>query len=722
MFSDLKFDDWRIRMKAHLCALHDEMWEVLDIGPFTSFQKVNPEHAIDNTRPQMISKAKSEWTTEERRKYNLDNIAKDILYKSIDDRYFNRIKKCRTAKEIWDTLELIGAGDEQEKDNKLTIANKRFDDFKLLPGETISKMYDRLLTLTGEISELGKELTTKEINLKVLRGLSSAWKMKVVAVQASKDVKTYPTDKLISDLKAHEFEMIEEKEDVPEERTITALTASTSKVNDFDPSILLSDEYMAAFARRFKKFMKNPKDGRSPSSSRKPYQKVKPTESSGELLCYNCRQPGHFKADCPHPRVSKRQGQDGEKKKFEDNPRRRKALVTEHVEKDPLSETESSSDSDSDEAFCCLDTETEDLCLMAQSDDEVSSSSNSRFSSVGTSLNDDAMSSLWEEFRTIQTTYSLVKEENSKLKIELSNLRKETEVKVNLLTMERDSVKAENVSLLDRIRDIQHLEVRFNSLMKMQTSLKAVNIDQMLPSGSGLGYVATESGEPSVKPSTKVVKVDKVIEPRTSSHICHAGVSGTKVIHEKVRPEKEKIKVQQKPILKINEPGRKPNNRKGFQNTKNQRQTHNRQTHDNLVRDDHQKGRYQEKVNFRQKRLAGQLKKPKVNRPSALDSIWDFFPTKKAMQKYVNRKHDPHKHLPKVNHTSVYYDYQVDNGYHPPRFHLMRPKWYRLPRLHDPLGPNIAWVPKSFFKFCRNSVLELSLNKNGLLIVDTPGT
>ncbi|WP_215200428.1 retrotransposon gag domain-containing protein, partial [Escherichia coli] len=68
--------------------------------------------------------------------------------------------------------------------------------------------YDRLLTLTGEISELGKELTTKEINLKVLRGLPSAWEMKVVAVQASKDVKTYPTDKLISDLKAHEFEMI----------------------------------------------------------------------------------------------------------------------------------------------------------------------------------------------------------------------------------------------------------------------------------------------------------------------------------------------------------------------------------------------------------------------------------------------------------------------------------------------------------------------------------
>ncbi|CAH9092442.1 unnamed protein product [Cuscuta europaea] len=697
MFSDLKFDDWRIRMKAHLCALNDEMWEVLDIGPFTSFQKVNPEHAIDNTRPQMISKAKSEWTTEERRKYNLDNIAKDILYKSIDDRYFNRIKKCKTAKEIWDTLELIGAGDEQEKDNKLTIANKKFDDFKLLPGESISKMYDRLLTLTGEISELGKDLTTKEINLKVLRGLPSAWKMKVVAVQASKDVKTYPTDKLISDLKAHEFEMIEEKEDVPEERTTTALTASTSKVNDFDPSVLLSDEYMAAFARRFKKFMKNPKDGRSPSFNRKSYQKVKSTESSGELLCYNCRQPGHFKADCPHPRVSKKQGQDGEKKKYEDNSRRRKALVTEQLEKDPLSETESSSDSDSDEAFYCLDTETEDLCFMAHSDDEVTSTSESNFSSVGLAFDSDSMSEFWEEFKAIQATYSSVTEENSKLKAEILDLKKEVEIKINLLIEKRDQLETENVSLLKRIREIEPLEIKYKAYQKAQSSMEKIVLDQQIGTGFGLGYGSTESGEPSVMPSTRVAKADKVIEPLISSPICQAGVSGTKVVHEEVRPEKGKIKVQQKPFLKNNEPGRKPNNRRGFQNNKNKRPFIDRQPHVNRARNDHQKGKYQEKVNFRQKRLAGQLQKPKVNRPSALDSIWDFFPTKKAMQKYVNRKHDPHKHLPKVNHTSVYYNYQVDNGYHPPRFHLMRPKWYQLPRLHDPPGPSIAWVPKSFF-------------------------
>ncbi|CAH9082937.1 unnamed protein product [Cuscuta europaea] len=183
MFSVTKFDDWRIRMKAHLCALHDDMWEVLDAGPFTEFTNVNPEYTTGSGLPQMITKLRHEWSNEERRKYNFVNFAKEVLYKAIDDKYFTRIKKCTSVKEIWDTLTLVGAGDEHEKDNKLTIAMKKFEDFKLLPKECIAEMYACLLTLTAQISKLGKELTPKEINLKVLRGLPSPWKMKVAAMR-----------------------------------------------------------------------------------------------------------------------------------------------------------------------------------------------------------------------------------------------------------------------------------------------------------------------------------------------------------------------------------------------------------------------------------------------------------------------------------------------------------------------------------------------------------
>ncbi|XP_019184864.1 PREDICTED: uncharacterized protein LOC109179841 [Ipomoea nil] len=171
VFSLSKFDDWRVRMYAHLSAIQDEMWDVIIDGPITVMM-VNANAAAQGADPeQLIPKPKEQLTTEERTQANLDNVARDILYKSLDESLFPRVRKCTTAWDIWNTLMEIGEGDEQEKENKLTMAMKRFGDFKMTPNETISQMEIRFTKLLGEISDLGKEPTIKEINLKILRGL-----------------------------------------------------------------------------------------------------------------------------------------------------------------------------------------------------------------------------------------------------------------------------------------------------------------------------------------------------------------------------------------------------------------------------------------------------------------------------------------------------------------------------------------------------------------------
>ncbi|XP_031119028.1 uncharacterized protein LOC116022442 [Ipomoea triloba] len=117
----------------------------------------------------MRPKEKSSLTTDERTRANLDNIAKDILYKALDESLFPRVRKCKSAKEIWDTLMQIGEGDEQDKENKLTIAMKRFEDFKHGMKESISDMEARFMKLLTDIGDLDeKKLTQKEINLKIL--------------------------------------------------------------------------------------------------------------------------------------------------------------------------------------------------------------------------------------------------------------------------------------------------------------------------------------------------------------------------------------------------------------------------------------------------------------------------------------------------------------------------------------------------------------------------
>lgn len=53
----------------------------------------------------------------------------------------------------------IGEGDEQLKENNLTITMKKFEDFRIVDGKSIFEMEIRFKKLVGEITDLGKELT-----------------------------------------------------------------------------------------------------------------------------------------------------------------------------------------------------------------------------------------------------------------------------------------------------------------------------------------------------------------------------------------------------------------------------------------------------------------------------------------------------------------------------------------------------------------------------------
>ncbi|MDQ9785814.1 hypothetical protein, partial [Serratia marcescens] len=62
--------------------------------------------AVPSTSPggetTFVKKPRAEWTKEDKKKNNLDCVARDILYKTLGKNMFHKIKTCKTAKEIWD--------------------------------------------------------------------------------------------------------------------------------------------------------------------------------------------------------------------------------------------------------------------------------------------------------------------------------------------------------------------------------------------------------------------------------------------------------------------------------------------------------------------------------------------------------------------------------------------------------------------------------------------
>ncbi|XP_019150173.1 PREDICTED: uncharacterized protein LOC109146979 [Ipomoea nil] len=403
VFSLAKFDDWKIRMQALLCSIHDEMWDVITTGRIT-VMTVNTQAAAQGAgAEQMIPKPKDSYTSEERTRANLDNVARNILYNSLDDSLFPRVRKCKNAMEIWNVLMELGEGDEQEKDNKLTVAMKKFEDFKMLPNETIMDMELRFTRLMGDLTDLGKELAEKERNLKILRGLPKSWEMKVIAMRDSRDMKTMSTAKIFSDLKAYEFE--HEPKDAEESETRNVA--------------LVANQSASTSNRKMKRFMrKNNFQDSHRSGPRKQHesspQTSKAETSDSQLLCYNCQKPGHFKANCPHPIVSKHQDSNTAKA----HPRR-----LEIDTKEMTSQNHQALETREEGRQC---QESEDMCLMADEDEVNSHSSfcySAESSSVGSQTSNESVTEMMRRFKVINSTYSKLKEENSQLMISYNALR-----------------------------------------------------------------------------------------------------------------------------------------------------------------------------------------------------------------------------------------------------------------------------------------------------------
>ncbi|XP_019171359.1 PREDICTED: uncharacterized protein LOC109166916 [Ipomoea nil] len=419
----------------------------------------------------------------------------------------------------------LGEGDEQEKDNKLTVAMKKFEDFKVMPNEAITDVELRFTKLLGDLSDLGKELTKKEKNLKILRGFAKSWDMKVTAKRDHRDMKTTSTSKIFSDLKAYEFEHEPKELEEPDIRNVALVAnqqTSTSNRSTSNSSNFLSDEQYAMFVRKMKRFMrKNNFQDFQRSSSRRQHERS-PLPSRQEtvefqMLCYNCRKTGHFKANCPHPMVSKHHDSGTTKETNESikrsdkpessnsrNKRRRKAMVVNETIKNNESESSSSSSSSDDDSaekekgLLCLfskEEESNEMSLMAQ-DEEVDSQSSSFLSLETNSSNDqnsnESVNDMMRRFAIINSTYSELKEENSQLLISHNELRR-VRIENIKLAIVKNQLEKQVLSLkeqcTEREKREQHLREVLDSFNNSSNLMdRMVNGSKPPGERTGIGY------------------------------------------------------------------------------------------------------------------------------------------------------------------------------------------------------------------------------------------
>lgn len=544
-FNGNNYSYWKNRMKFFLLSIDYDLWDVVEEG-----FKI-PTKDVDGVR---VVKPKEEWSIIEKKACSLNAKAINCLFCALNEVEYNRVSICKTAKDIWDKLEITHEGTSQVKETKIDMLVHQYEMFKIDENEAISDMFIRFTNIVNALEGLGKEYSNLEKVKKLLWSLPKQWEPKVTAIQEAKDLKTLSMDELIGSLMTHEIKIKKNMEDEKKKKEKSiALKAITLEV-DSEGENALDEDDVAYLSRKYKNFIKRKKQFKKNFSNQKESKSEK--SKKDEVICYECKKPGHIRTDCPLLKSSKKSKKKAMKATWDDS-------------------DESGSESENEEVA--------NFCFMAHSDkedeqdDEVTLdplSYDELFEAFENMQND--LEKLGSKYVMLKKKYNVLTSENKSLLDDIACLKKNEHDVVNISCDKHVLDCDEKNALLDKIRFLEHDGCEKDNLIKLlkknesnalveldkakdsikKLTIGAQRLDKIIEVGKpygdkrGLGYI-DECSTPSssktifVKASPNMPKLvaPKVVSKHTKINfvpICHyCGVEGH------IRPKCFKLKYAQ---------------------------------------------------------------------------------------------------------------------------------------------------------------------------------
>ncbi|GJW25164.1 zf-CCHC domain-containing protein [Tanacetum coccineum] len=258
------------RFETYVKSKDLDLWHVITYGDFSPIQ-YNPETTKDET----VSFDKQ--NDDLKKKLAKNNEAKIVIYNALPRKEYERILVCKTANEIWDTLLIIHQGNSQVNYNKIDLLVQQFEQFTILEEESIDNAFAKFNTIITSLKELDEGFSSKNYVRKFLRALNPKWRVKVTAIEESKDLTSLSLDELIGNLKVYEESSDED-----------SLTSDSEE-----------EEYAMA-VRDFKKFFKRRvRFVRQPHDERKVSQRNKDIKNGkGKRKCFKCGDSNHLIGEC----------------------------------------------------------------------------------------------------------------------------------------------------------------------------------------------------------------------------------------------------------------------------------------------------------------------------------------------------------------------------------------------------------------------------------------
>ncbi|GKB43955.1 zf-CCHC domain-containing protein [Tanacetum coccineum] len=177
--------------------------------------------------------------------------------------------------------------------------------------ESIDSAFARFNTNITSLKALDEGYSSKNYVRKFLRALHPKWRVKVTAIEESKDLTSLSLDELIGNLKVHEMIIKKDSEIVKGkvERKSLALMAKKESSDEECSTSGSEDEEYAMAVRDFKKFFKRRgRFVRQPRNDKKTFQRSRDDKNGkSDRKCFRCGDPNHLIGECPKPPKDKNQ-------------------------------------------------------------------------------------------------------------------------------------------------------------------------------------------------------------------------------------------------------------------------------------------------------------------------------------------------------------------------------------------------------------------------------
>ena len=339
---------WKVKMTMFLEATDPEYLDRIYDGPH---KPTKLSMAVAGEEQKTIPKEKKDYTPEDISSFAKDAKVRHLLHSALDNVMSNRVIACKTAKEIWDALEVRCQGTHAIKKNRKTILTQEYEHFDSRANETLTETYDRFCKLLNDLSLVDKEYDLEESNLKFLLSLPERWDLKATTIRDNYELADTELDEIYGLLKTHELEIEQRNrrsskktrsvalkvEEKPIKKEISRKKAKgkalvvnsdseSSNSDDGSNSDEASDseddeeelmQMAALMVKTFKKMgFKNFKKGKRFSRKDSNFEKKNFRKSDGrdtksgkkdksEIQCYKCKEMGHYAPECKKGKTEK---------------------------------------------------------------------------------------------------------------------------------------------------------------------------------------------------------------------------------------------------------------------------------------------------------------------------------------------------------------------------------------------------------------------------------